>query len=36
MCIRDRYDLVWNGTAVILMLIGFVVLRRGARAYRTR
>ncbi|MGK4218812.1 DUF2243 domain-containing protein [Kocuria marina] len=28
------YDLVWNGTAVILMLIGFVVLRRGARAYR--
>ena len=30
------YDLVWNGTAVILMLIGFVVLRRGARAYRTR
>lgn len=30
------YDLVWNGTAVILMLIGFVVLRRGARAYRAR
>ncbi|WP_144941211.1 DUF2243 domain-containing protein [Kocuria salsicia] len=28
------YDLVWNGTAVILMLIGFLVLRRGARAYR--
>ncbi|MDO4918094.1 DUF2243 domain-containing protein [Kocuria sp.] len=28
------YDLVWNGTAVILMLIGFLLLRRGARAYR--
>lgn len=30
------YDLVWNGTAVILMLIGFLVLRRGARAFRAR
>ena len=28
------YDLVWNGTAVVLMLVGCLVMRRGARAYR--
>lgn len=28
------YDLVWNGTAVVLMLLGYLLMRRGARGCR--
>ncbi|RLY94117.1 DUF2243 domain-containing protein [Kocuria tytonicola] len=27
------YDLVWNGTAVLLILLGYVLMRRGGRAH---